>query len=193
MAYLVLGLIIFFAIHCLPMMADRRARLIGMLGPWGYRGVFSVVSAIGLYFIVVGYGEARLEDVPVLYDTPDWTRHIVMLFMIPAFILLVAAYVQGRIKRTFRHPMLVAIKLWAFSHLLVRGDLASVLLFGSFLAWAVVDRISLKRRTGEGPVVAMHLDEGRPWVEVFVILAGLLAYGLFVWKGHELVIGYPLT
>ncbi|WP_417684100.1 NnrU family protein [Roseibium sp.] len=190
---LVLGLIIFLGIHVLPMFTLARKRLIGLLGSALYRVAFSLISAIGLYFIVVGYGEARLEDLPVLYDPPEWTRHVVMLFMIPVFILLIAAYIQGRIKRTFRHPMLVAVKLWAFSHLLVRGDLASVVLFGSFLAWAVIDRISLKRRPAESGAVAMHLDESRPYLEVLVILAGLVLYGLFVWKGHELVIGYPLT
>lgn len=193
MTQLILGLIVFFGVHSLPIRSGLKERIIERIGPLGYRGVFSLVSLVGLYLIIVGYGQARLEDVPVLYDPPDWTRHLVMLFMIPVFILLIAAYVQGRIKRKARHPMLVAIKLWAFSHLLVRGDLASVLLFGSFLVWAVVDRISLKHRHNEGGANAFHLDESRPYLEVLVILAGLLAYGLFVWKGHELVIGYPLT
>ncbi len=193
MIQLVLGLIIFLGVHCIPINPSFRQSLVRRFGALGYRGLFSLVSAVGLYLIIVGYGAARVEDLPVLYEPPEWTRHLVMLLMVPVFILLFAAYVQGRIKRTFRHPMLVAIKLWALSHLLVRGDLASVLLFGSFLVWAVVDRISLKRRTSEGPAMAVHLDEGRPYIEVLVILAGLLAYGLFVWKGHELVIGYPLT
>ncbi|MBS8259136.1 NnrU family protein [Roseibium polysiphoniae] len=190
---LVIGLAVFLGIHCLPMFVQTREKLIGRFGGTGYRIAFSMISAVGLYLIITGYGAARVEHLPVLYDPPEWTRHVVMLFMIPVFILLIGAYVQGRIKRTFRHPMLIAIKLWAFSHLLVRGDLASVLLFGSFLAWAVIDRISLKRRVEEGPVVSVSLDQGRPYLEVLVILAGLVAYGLFVWKGHELVIGYPLT
>ena len=193
MAELVAGLILFLGMHCLPMFPERRNGLVRRFGAPGYRGVFSLISAVGLFLIVSGYGGARHEDLPVLYDPPDWTRHLVMLLMVPVFILLISAYVQGRIKRTFRHPMLLAVKLWAFAHLLVRGDLASVVLFGSFLAWAVLDRMSLKRREPLDGHGGRESEKNRSLLEKLVIVAGLLAYGLFVWKGHELVIGYPLT
>jgi len=191
MALMVLGMVIFFGLHSLPMAGQLKAGVVAKLGLWPYKGLYSILSLVGLILIIHGYGEARYSG-PVLYDPPAWTRHIVMLLMIPAFILLIAAYVQGRIKRTFKHPMLVAVKLWAFSHLLVRGDLASVLLFGSFLAWAVVDRISLKRRTDGEPMIALHVDESRPYMDILVIVAGLVLYGWFVVQGHAWLIGVPL-
>jgi uncharacterized membrane protein len=193
MGELVAGLIVFLGIHTLPMVPGCRDGLVQRFGALPYRGLFSLVAAVGLYLVVAGYAASRHADLPVLYDPPGWTRHLVMLLMVPVFILLISAYVQGRIRKTFKHPMLLAVKLWAFSHLLVRGDLASVVLFGSFLTWAVLDRISLKRRVSGDPFERNESDEKRPQLEKLVILAGLLAYGLFVWKGHELVIGYPLT
>lgn len=193
MLYLIVGLIIFFGLHSLPMASAMKANVVSRLGLFPYKGLYSLLSIIGLGLIIYGYGLARVEGTPVLYDPPAWTRHLMMLLMVPVFILLIAAYVQGRIKRTFKHPMLVAVKLWALSHLLVRGDLASVLLFGTFLVWAVVDRISLKRRVDGEPMVAIHVDENRPYMDGLVILAGLVLYGWFVWQGHALVTGVPLT
>jgi len=189
MTLLVAGLILFFAIHCVPMAGDTRAGLIDRLGENGYKGLFSLVSAAGLALIVYGYGAARMDGPAILYDPPEWTRHLTMLLMVPVFILLIAAYVPGRIKKVMRHPMLVAIKLWAFSHLLSNGDLASVLLFGSFLAYSVVDRISVKRR-GLGGDIA--LTEKARQNEIIAIWGGLVLYGFFVWYGHELVVGVPL-
>jgi uncharacterized membrane protein len=116
-----------------------------------------------------------------------------MLFMVPVFIFLVAAYVPSRIKTSLKHPMLVAVKLWAFSHLLANGDLASVLLFGGFLAWAVADRISVKRRgPGAGQIGALASAKPGKYSDLVVILLGLVLYGLFVWKLHALLIGVPV-
>lgn len=193
MSILIAGLIVFLGLHCLPMFGEVRGKLVGQLGAGPYQGIYSLLSAVGLGLIVYGFGMAQSQGSAILYQPPVWTRHVAMLLMVPVFILLIAAYVQGRIKKAVRHPMLVAVKLWALSHLLVNGDLASVLLFGSFLVWAVVDRISLKRRNDGEPSMALQLHEGAKSTEVFVILAGLVAYGLFVWKGHQLVIGVPLT
>lgn len=193
MTILIAGLALFFGLHFLPMASGLRASFVDRLGAMPYRGLYSILSIIGLVLIVYGYGEARIGDNPVLYTPPHWTRHLTMLLMVPVFILLIAAYVQGRIKARFRHPMLLAVKIWAFAHLLVRGDLASVLLFGSFLAWAVIDRISLKRRTDGEPSVAIHLSEKRRFGDVGIILAGLAIFVWFVLQGHALVIGVPLS
>ncbi|MTI43487.1 putative membrane protein [Roseibium hamelinense] len=192
MLYFLVGLIVFFGLHTLPMFPERRAAIVAQMGDMPYRAVYSIASIASFVVMIYGYGMVRGQP-PILYYPPEWTGHLVMLLMVPVFPLLIAAYVQGRLKRTFKHPMLVAIKLWAFSHLLVRGDLASVILFGSFLVWAVADRISVKRRHGGEPSVALHIDENRPYIDGFVIIAGLILYGLFVWKGHALVIGVPLT
>lgn len=187
MLMLIIGLVLFLGIHSVPIVRSRREALVAKFGENGYKGLFSLVSAVGFVLIIYGYGVARYEG-PILYDPPHWLRHVTMLFMVPVFIFLVAAYVPSRIRAALKHPMLVAVKLWAFSHLLVNGDLASVLLFGSFLAWAVLDRISVKRR---GAAVACAADAGK-LADVGVILAGLVLYGLFVWKFHVLLIGVPV-
>jgi uncharacterized membrane protein len=160
-------------------------------GVLGYKGLFAVVSAIGFVMIIYGYGAARAAGPAIIYDPPFWLRHVTMLFMVPVFIFLVAAYVPCRIKKALKHPMLVAVKLWAFSHLLTNGDLASVLLFGSFLVWAVADRISLKRR-GLGGGAVMAKEPGK-FSDIIVILIGLGLYVLFAFKLHVLLIGVPVA
>jgi uncharacterized membrane protein len=191
MVLLIAGLILFLGIHTLPIFSTARAGLVSRLGENGYKGIFTLVAVIGFGLIIYGYGVARFDGSPQLYDPPFWLRHVTMLLMVPVFIFLVAAYVPCRISRVLKHPMLVAIKLWALSHLLSNGDLASVLLFGGFLAWAVMDRISVKRRVSVGGRNIVQTDPGR-YSDVGVILAGLALYGLFVWKLHGLLIGVPV-
>ncbi|MBD1549357.1 NnrU family protein [Roseibium aggregatum] len=193
MELLVLGLLVFLGAHALPIFSGARNALVARLGAMPYRGLFSVVSAVGLVLIVMGYGQARMDGSPLLYDPPAWTRHVTMLLMLPVFVLLIATYVPGRIRKITRHPMLVAVKLWALAHLLSNGDLASVLLFGGFLVWAVADRISVKRRGDPGTPFSVEVAGKGPAADIFAIVAGLVVYGLFVWKGHALVIGVPLT
>ncbi|MBN9669979.1 NnrU family protein [Roseibium aggregatum] len=193
MAVLIAGLVLFLGSHVLPMFPALRARITSKFGENGYKGVFTLVSVVGLILTVYGYGVARSEGPVLVYDPPFWLRHVTMLFMVPVFIFLVAAYVPCKIKTVLKHPMLIAVKLWAFSHLLANGDLASVLLFGGFFVWAVADRISVKRRgpgAGQGPVIA---KQGRRYSDAVVILAGLVIYGLFVWKLHLLLIGVPVA
>jgi uncharacterized membrane protein len=192
MILLIAGLILFLGIHSLPMLSTARAGMVSRFGENAYKGLFTLVAIIGFGLIIYGYGAARLEGSPQLYDPPFWLRHVTMLLMVPVFIFLVAAYVPCRIGRVLKHPMLVAIKLWALSHLLANGDLASVLLFGGFLVWAIVDRISVKRRAAGGGRNTGQTDPGR-YSDVGVILAGLALYGLFVWKLHVLLIGVPVT
>ncbi len=147
MTLLIVGLVLFLGTHSVRIVADdwRRGRVAAM-GLWPWKAIYSVVSIIGFVLIVWGYGEARGAPV-VLYTPPVWTRHIAALLTIPAFILLVAAYVPGtRIKRAVGHPMVAGVKIWAFAHLIANGTLADVVLFGAFLAWAVVDYIAARRR-----------------------------------------------
>ena len=176
----------------MPMLQATRDGLVTKLGENGYKVVFSLVSLVGFVLIVYGYGVARFEGSPVIYDPPLWLRHVTMLLMVPVFIFLVAAYVPCKINRALKHPMLVAIKLWAFSHLLVNGDLASVLLFGAFFLWAVADRISVKRRGPGASKVPSAAGEPGSYSDVGVILAGLVIYGLFVWKLHVWLFGVPV-
>lgn len=192
MALLIAGLVLFLGIHILPMLPATRSGLVTRLGENGYKGVFTLVSAVGLGLTIYGYGQARFEGSPLLYDPPFWLRHVTMLLMVPVFIFLAAAYMPCKIARALKHPMLIAIKLWALSHLLANGDLASVLLFGGFFLWAVADRISIKRRgPGAGQLAAATQDPGK-YSDVLVILIGLALYGLFVWKLHAWLIGVPV-
>lgn len=193
MAVLIAGLVLFLGIHLVPAFPRLRASLAAKLGENGYKGLFSVASAIGLGLTIYGYGLARFEGPVLLYDPPVWLRHVTMLLMVPVFIFLVAAYVPCRIKRALKHPMLVAIKLWALSHLLANGDLASVLLFGGFLAWAVLARISIKRRGPGAGQLPFAAGEPGKFSDIVVILTGLAFYGLFAWKLHPLLIGVPVV
>ncbi len=183
MLYLVLGLVMFLGVHSISIVdrPGRDALAAGMGHAW--RGVYSLISLIGFALLVWGYGMAR--DLPwVLYTPPTWLRHAAMLLLLPVFPLLVAVYTKGRIKAAVKHPMLLATKLWALAHLLANGTLADVLLFGGFLAWAIVDRVSLKKR-GADPVIE------RPQIlhDVIAVVAGLALYGWFVVQGHQWLIG----
>lgn len=192
MSLLIGGLALFILAHLVPTLPRLRAGLVGRLGDNAYRGLFSLVSAVGLVLIVVGYGHARGlgRGNPELWAPPAWAKHVVFLLMVPAIVLLVAAYVPSRIRTAVGHPMLMALMIWAFAHLLANGDLASVLLFGSFLAYAVYDRLAVVGRASPGPLGAAP---GRPLYDVVAIVAGLVVYALIFFWGHAWLIGVPLV
>jgi uncharacterized membrane protein len=179
------GLVLFLGVHSVaivsPAWRDEMAAKWGEL-PW--KGVYAVVSIIGFALIVQGYGATR-PDPTVLYVSPGWLRHVSLLLMVPVFPLLLAAYLPGRIKSSTRHPMLVATKLWAVSHLLANGTAADVVLFGAFLAWAVADRISLKSRPAR-PIPGAPPSRMN---DAIAVIGGLLLYGAFVMGLHAALIG----
>lgn len=179
MTLLILGIVLFFGLHLLPGVTELRGRLVARLGEGPYKGLFSLVAIVSLVILIWGYRSAPF--VPV-WDPPLWMRHVTMLLMIPAAILIVAAYVPGKIKSTLKHPFLAGVKLWAFAHLLSNGDLASMLLFGSFLAYGVYDRISVKRRQERGLVTVAATGPARN--DAIAVGAGLAAYVLIVFWLH---------
>lgn len=184
MIYLILGLILFLGIHSVSIVAsDWRDRMFARVGEGAWKGLYSVVSIVGFVLLVWGYGQARQTPV-VLYTPPAGLRWLTAALMLPVFPLLLAAYFPGRIKTAMKHPMLVAVKLWAFAHLLSNGMLADVLLFGGFLAWAVVDRISLKRR-GQRPIPSVPSR----YNDIIVVVLGLVLYFAFMHGLHLLLIG----
>ena len=185
MSILILGLVIFLGLHLLPVRAPLKASIVRSLGPNAYRALMSVGALVGLVLIVWGYDLARSAGATVIWSPPIWTRHITLLLMIPVFPLLISAYVPGKIRSTVKHPMITAVKLWAFAHLLANGTLPDILLFGSFLAWGVIDRISLKRRGVLPPAPVARFTTG-DWIAVVV---GVALYGLMVWRLHLLLIG----
>ena len=193
MLVLVLGLAVFFAIHLVPANVELRNGLINRFGEVGYKAIFGILSLIGLTLIVLGFAKLQLHPGkdPQLWVPPLWARHVAIALMLPAMIALVAAYVPSHIHSALKHPMLVAIKLWALAHLLANGDLAALVLFGSFLAFAVYDRISVKRRGALGPLGS----KTGPWLNdaIVVVLATALYAAILLWL-HKYFIGVsPLT
>src|SRR5918997_6074656 len=146
MTLLVIGLIVFLGTHAFSMARGSRASLIGRIGEGPYKGLYSLASLAGIVLISIGYGQYRAAGYIPVWDPPVWTRHLSLLLVLVAFICFVAAYLPGHIKARLKHPMLAGVKIWARAHVLANGDLGSILLFGSFLAWAVAARISAKRR-----------------------------------------------
>ena len=147
MLVLIAGLVIFLANHSVRIFAeDWRQGLIARIGEGPWKGLYSLVSIVGLVLIVWGYGLSRLDPV-VLWSPPIWTKHLAIALNLVAFVLLAAFIVPaGWIKARLGHPMILSVKVWAFAHLLANGTLADLLLFGSFLAWAIADFAASRRR-----------------------------------------------
>ena len=188
MLVFVAGLVLFLGIHSVSIVAPGwRSGMVARLGALPWKGVYSVAAGIGLALLIVGYGIARRSPV-VLYTPPAALRHVALLVMLPVFPLLFAAYLPGRIKSAAKHPMLLAVKFWAAAHLLANGTLVDVLLFGGFLAWAVADRISVKRRT-PAEAHAVPAAPPRPANAAIAIVGGLIVYAIFLLWGHRWMIG----
>ena len=188
---LVGGLALFFAAHLIPTLPELRARVVGTIGSRPYSGLFALMSLAALVLIVLGYGHMQGlgRGNPQLWVPPSRTKHATMLLMLPAMMLLVAAYVPSRIRTAIRHPMLAAVMLWAFGHLLANSDLASVLLFGSFLAYAVYDIISASQRAALGP---LGTARGSIVGDAAAIAGGVALYALLLFWGHQKLTGVPL-
>jgi uncharacterized membrane protein len=188
---LVLGLVIFLGMHAFSMARTSRAALISRIGEGPYKGVYSLVSLLGIILISIGYGQYRASGYIPVWDPPVWTRHLALLLVWIAFICIVAAYLPGRIKRTLKHPMLAGVKIWALAHLLANGDLGSILLFGSILLWAVAARISVKRRD----VAAQHGGTAAPAGirnDALAVGIGTAVYVAFLFWLHPMLIGVPI-
>lgn len=182
------GMVLFFAPHSVAVAAPGwRARMLLHAGVGTWKGIYSLISAAGLTLMLLGFGHMRAAPV-VLYVSPAWLHYVTWLLMLPVFPLLFAAYLPGRIRTATKHPMLAAVKIWATAHLLVNGTLGDVLLFGSFLAWAVVVRISLKRRV----VAPVPSAPPSRYNDLVALLLGLAVYALFIYRLHQLIIGVPL-
>jgi uncharacterized membrane protein len=188
MPILIIGLAVFLGIHSISIATPGlRAHAVASLGPNRWRGLYSLVSAVGFVLILYGFHLARQAPV-VLYTPPVWMRHVTFLLMLPVFPLLLAAYLPGRIKTAMKHPLLAAVKFWALAHLLSNGFLADVLLFGAFLLWAICDRISLKRR----PQQPIGMAPPGRFNDLIAVIAGLALYVFFILWAHVRLFGVSL-
>jgi uncharacterized membrane protein len=188
---LVIGLVLFLGTHSFSMARGPRAAIIGRIGEGPFKGLYSLLSLAGIVLVSIGYGQYRAGGYIPVWDPPVWTRHLALLLVLVAFICFVAAYLPGRIKARLKHPMLAGVKIWAFAHLLANGDLGSILLFGSFLVWAVLARISAKRRD----VAAQHGGTAAPagWRnDILAVAIGTAVYFVFVFWLHPWLIGVPV-
>ncbi|CAN7383374.1 NnrU family protein [Variovorax sp. LjRoot84] len=189
MSLLVVGLILFLGIHSVSIVAPAwRDAQVERRGERVWKGMYALASLAGLLLLIYGYGLARQTPV-VLYTPPPALRHVALLLMLPVFPLLFAAYLPGRIQRTVKHPMLLAVALWATAHLLGNGTLADVLLFGAFLVWAVADWISVQRRA------VPHSVPGAPpgaLNDIMALAGGLVVYAGFLFGAHRWLTGVSL-
>jgi uncharacterized membrane protein len=187
----VLGLVLFFGIHSVAIVAPGwRNAMVQRLGAGAWKAVYAVVAIVGLVLLVQGYGDVRWGST-VVYAPPTWLRHVGLLLLVPVFPLLLAAYLPGHIRTTVKHPMLLAVKIWALTHLLMNGRVVDLVLFGAFLAWAVADRISVKRRT---PLPASGVTlPATPVNDGIAVVGGLGLYVAFVMWLHLWLIGVSVV
>jgi uncharacterized membrane protein len=186
---MIVGLVLFLGVHTLTTQRDLRARLIKEMGEGGYKIAYTLVSLAGFALIVWGFAHYRATGWIEVWSPPRALKHLNTALMLPAVILVVAAYLRGRIYTAVKHPMLAGVKLWAFGHLLANGDLGGIILFGSFLAWAVFDRISLKRRADAG---GPPIPVGGASNDVIAVVVGIVVYLALAFAFHPVVIGVPV-
>jgi uncharacterized membrane protein len=187
---MILGLVLFLGVHTLTTQRALRARLIAASGEPLYKIGYALVSLLGLVLMVWGFADYRATGWIDVWHPPKVLKHITVALMLPAVILVVASYLRGRIYTTLKHPMLAGVKLWAAAHLLANGDLGSIILFGSFLAWAVFDRISLKHRSDAG---APPIPVGGIGNDLIAVAVGAVAYLALAFVFHPVVIGVPVV
>ena len=187
MTTLLIGLLIFFGIHSMSVVALPLRNRLAAKSALGWKGLYSIASVLGIVLIVMGYGELKAEPI-ILYTTPFWMRYVAAALMLPVFVFFLASLLPGRIQSTLKNPLLVSVKTWALAHLLANGALADVMLFGSFLLWAVAVRVSLKKREPRRYPRAPQ----SPVNDAIVIVAGLALYAATVLWLHEWLVGVPV-
>ena len=187
MTYLILGLVLFLGVHSTRIVADGwRTAQLKRCGEGAWKGIYSLLSLAGFGLIIWGFGLARQEPV-VLWIAPVAMRHVAALLTLVAFVLFVAAYVpRNAIKASLHHPMVLAVKVWAFAHLLANGRLADVVLFGAFLAWAVASYIAARKRDR---AAGTQYPAGTPSGTAATVVAGIAVWAAFAFWLHGALIG----
>jgi len=194
MTWLILGLILFLGAHSVRVVADNwRAEKIAAWGDKAFKGVYTLVSILGFYLLVVGYGEARLQPL-ALWNPPIFTRHISTLLMLLSSILLIATYIpRNHFKMRLRHPMVLSVKVWALSHLLANGNLADLVLFGSFLIWAVLNFRSARARDRAQVENSVAIEDSLPkpnlYATLIALFGGMTLWAVITFVLHAKVVG----
>ena len=186
MTLLIIGLIIFLGSHSCRIFAEPwRNHMIDRLGEVKWKGLYTIVSLIGLVIVVIGYGQARQNPV-VLWQPATYLTHIAVLLNLVAFIFLAgSASTNNAIRLKLKHPMILGVKVWALAHLLANGTLADLILFGSFLLWAVFDFRSARKR----PVHMHDTAVVSTKATIIVIVSGVVLWAVFIFGLHQYLIG----
>ena len=196
LAVMILGLVLFLGVHTLPAQRELRTRAIAVMGEGSYKLVYALISVLGIALIAWGFAHYRATGMIDVWEgfVPATAlavlKHITLALMLPAVILVVAAFLRGHIYTSLKHPMLAGVKLWAAAHLLANGDLGSIVLFGSFLGWAVFDRISLKHRSDAG---GPPIPVGGWGNDMIAVAVGIVVYLALAFAFHPVVIGVPVV
>jgi uncharacterized membrane protein len=186
MSLLIIGLIIFLGSHSSRIFAEPwRNHMIDRLGEVKWKGLYTIVSLIGLVLLVIGYGQARQAPI-VLWQPATYLIHISILLNLVAFIFLAASSPSNNaIRLKLKHPMILGVKVWALAHLLANGTLVDLILFGSFLLWAVLDFRSARKRPIHMPEKAVISTKAT----ITVVVTGIVVWAAFIFGLHQYLIG----
>lgn len=188
MLLLIIGLVLFIGMHLVRLLAeDWRLRFKAERGEGAWKGLYTLVSLVGLILIIYGYGQARL--------TPVWLWHTSNLLVAVTWVLTLLAFIfmaaygipNNAIKAAIGHPMVIGVKVWAAAHLLANGSLADVVLFGSFLVWAVFLFAGSRRRDRRDGIT--HTSTGGSARVALVVVVGVFVWAVFAMWAHRLLIG----
>lgn len=190
MTIMIFGLLIFLGSHSVRIFAENwRQQQIAKHGETTWKVAYSAASIVGLAIAIYGFGQMRLDPIYIWYP-PMGMRHAVALLMVPAFIMLVAAYIpHNAIKAKLGHPMMLAVKIWAFAHLLANGRLGDIIFFAAFLIWAILAFKSAKKRGRLTPPAPVSTNK---MATIATVLVGLVAYVVFAFYLHAVLIGVPV-
>jgi uncharacterized membrane protein len=186
-ALMILGLVIFLGVHSTRIVADGwRTAMIARMGPLPWKALYTLLSIVGFVLVVWGFGLARQQPVQ-LWMPPRGMRHLAALLTLIAFVLLAATYVPSNaIKARLHHPMVLSVKVWALAHLLANGNIAHVVLFGSFLVWAALSfRAARARDRAAGTVYPAGTASGT----AITVVVGIAVWAWFAFSAHGLLIG----
>jgi uncharacterized membrane protein len=186
MSLLIIGLILFLGSHSARIFAEPwRNHMIDRLGEVKWKGLCAIFSLIGLVLIVIGYGQARQMPI-VLWQPPTYLAHIAILLNLVAFIFLASSLSKNNaIRLKLKHPMILGVKVWALAHLLANGTLTALILFGSFLLWAVLDFRSARKR----PILLPEKAVVSTKATIIVIVSGVVVWAAFIFGLHQYLIG----